>query len=252
MNDFDTAAHPRATDGTFATKPRVEADLDLDSIPDFSAVAADDKEAERRQEVHELGGGVWEVRSVLRDGVRHPDLKAIYEQADRISSNSGPTREELLAGYDELDASLVAFRETARVAYVARDRAAARGTLDPAVSDPTSAYGAHDWRTASEALTELRKVRAKAVGQVTRTYFDMFTPEANAAVRAEMDTLAARIDAGVLSPGEVKLAIHAHVKAIASRYPEVNDTEPEWAIVDTLNPLLERRGYREITREDLW
>lgn len=66
-----------------------------------------------------------------------------------------------------------------------------------------------------------------------------------------MDILAARIDAGVLHPGEMRLAIKVHVKAAAQSHPELHDTEPEWAIVDALNPLLERRGYDKITPDDL-
>ena len=246
----------RQDNGQFGTQPRAEADVDLavdlDAVPDFSVADVDEDAEAKRQELYELGGGVWEVRNILRDGgghgVRHPDLKAIYELADRISSKTGATREDMLAGYDELDGALSTFHESARQAYVARDRAAARGTETP---DPTAAYGTHDWRTAGEALDELHKARAKAVGQVSRNDFYMFTPEANAAVRAEMDTLAARVDAAVLTPREMKAAIQVHVKAIATSHPEVHDTEPEWAILDALNPLLERRGYAKITRDDL-
>lgn len=46
-------------------------------------------------------------------------------------------------------------------------------------------------------------------------------------------------------------ALAAVVKDIAAVYPEVHDTEPEWAIVDFVNVLMTEQQWGHISRDDL-
>jgi hypothetical protein len=83
--------------------------------------------------------------------------------------------------------------------------------------------------------------------------FEMFTEEGNEACTQAYFNIHHTIfgDKFVIE-GELKQLIKEQITQVASVYPEVHDTEPEWHFVDRINGSLETRGYSyKINRGDL-
>lgn len=64
--------------------------------------------------------------------------------------------------------------------------------------------------------------------------FAMYSPEANAAVKAMCDRVVQAVEDG-LSRKDLEDVIRAEMRVVFATYPEVYDTEPEWAITDEIN-----------------
>lgn len=165
MTDFISTEHPRAGDGTFATKAAAESpELDLTN---------DEREARRDRRV--LLDGLDQVHTIMRHngGVTHPDLARLRARhAGLAAEHTGSTKEEIAAVYVHLETKLEDFAEEARKAYVARDVWAARGSEG---EDPITAFGPQDWADANNALDVLKKTRADATGAMTTTDFQMYS-----------------------------------------------------------------------------
>ena len=80
--------------------------------------------------------------------------------------------------------------------------------------------------------------------------FQMFTREANDAVATMV--LAILSDAVRLGPPRTVVieAIQQGVRNLTRRFPEIHDTEPEWAIVDAVNAFFATQGWVEIDNRD--
>jgi hypothetical protein len=103
-----------------------------------------------------------------------------------------------------------------------------------------------DWVTSSQ--TEDRGPYAQ---------FQMYSEDGNNAV-AEMilvviDTFESMtFEAGIGARKAFLNLLQRAIKALASAFPEVHDTEPEWEIVDVVNAYLKSIDLRaEVTRDDL-
>ena len=81
--------------------------------------------------------------------------------------------------------------------------------------------------------------------------FEMFTKEGNDAVAQLLQNLVQRAEEQRWMRDEIVTWLKNGLAILAMTHGEVHDTEPEWAIVDVLNPWLEERGFRGITRNDL-
>jgi hypothetical protein len=82
--------------------------------------------------------------------------------------------------------------------------------------------------------------------------FQMFSREGNDAVAAMLTAILS--DAVRLGPPRdvVIKAVQQGVRNLTARFPEVHDTEPEWAIVDAVNHYLEVRELPRTSREELF
>lgn len=238
--DLDEAEEDGPQDG--------EVDFDNIDFTDSSAILTDG----------------WEDRSTLADGIRqarahltdpvHPDLVLLAARVQECSAltHHTSTLEDLLKVYDDLTPALAVFSEGARQAVCERDSLDARGELTEK-NNPYAAYGGDDWGNADRARVALDRARMQATGKLPiGMTFSMYTDAADAAVFAAMSVLAATIDSAGLPPEKLLEAIKDAVAAVAAQHPEVHDTEPEWDIVDALNPLLKRRGYAQISRDALF
>lgn len=201
------------------------------------------------------GLGDARERIATGDGPQHSELVAVDTtitggiEVFTEATSPDPTTSEMLAFYDDIDGRLTRFVEATVAAFVARDTWEARGGNG---LNPVGYYNRRDWAAASDALTALRTARANATGTLgTDDDFQMYTPKGNAAVKEQVDLLAALIASGTHRPSVIIDAIRTAVKTVADKHAEIYDGEPEWAIVDTLNPLLKRAGYRTIIRDDL-
>jgi hypothetical protein len=81
--------------------------------------------------------------------------------------------------------------------------------------------------------------------------FQMFTREGNDAVAALLHHVLRDADLLAARRGVAVAAIHQGVRNLAHRYPEIHDTEPEWAIVDAANLFFDEQGWTPMSRDDL-
>lgn len=245
-------------DGAFFEDDIAEADEDADNDNDngdidFSVTADSTVLTDGWEDRSTLAGGFSQALAHIK-APQHPDLVLIAARMRECTAltHHTSTLEDLLGVYDELTTYLSAFSERARQAITERDSLDARGELDE-TNDPYASYGGDDWGNADRACAALNRARMQATGRLTPgTTFSMYTDAGNAAVFTAMDTLAVTIDSAGLSPEKMLETIKDTVKQVATQHPEVHDTEPEWDIVDALNPLLRRRGYAEISRDALF
>lgn len=80
--------------------------------------------------------------------------------------------------------------------------------------------------------------------------FEMFSPEGNLAVRQACLTLDRQVRSGDIETFDMLLvAICKRMDAISKEYPEVHDTEPQWAVSDALTPASESRGWKKLARD---
>jgi hypothetical protein len=81
--------------------------------------------------------------------------------------------------------------------------------------------------------------------------FSMYSTEGNDAVADMVIAVIARAETGMLPKG-IKALLREGVANVAIKFPEVHDTEPEWAIVDAMNEWLAPNGFANIDRDDLF
>ncbi len=81
--------------------------------------------------------------------------------------------------------------------------------------------------------------------------FQMFTREGNDAVAALLHHVLRDADRLAVRRSVAVAAIVQGLRTLSARFPEVYDTEPEWAIVDACQPFFTEQGWVPIGRDDL-
>jgi hypothetical protein len=81
--------------------------------------------------------------------------------------------------------------------------------------------------------------------------FQMFTREGNDAVAALLHHVLRDADRLAVRRSVAVAAIVQGLRTLSARFPEVYDTEPEWAIVDACQPFFAEQGWVQIGRDDL-
>jgi hypothetical protein len=82
--------------------------------------------------------------------------------------------------------------------------------------------------------------------------FQMYSREANNAVGLWLQALLTHVQETGMLPKGMKTLLREGIAALAVKYPEVHDTEPEWAIVDAVNAFCDSVGFARIDRDDLF
>lgn len=81
--------------------------------------------------------------------------------------------------------------------------------------------------------------------------FQMYSREGNDAVGAMVQGVIAQAEADELRPVHIRILLIEGVAQVAEKFPEIRDTEPEVAIVDTINAYFATVGFAPIGREVL-
>lgn len=115
-----------------------------------------------------------------------------------------------------------------------------------------------EWRRA-ELAPELVHVEGDTFALVENIIpddFEMLSPEGNLAVRQACLTLDRQVRSGDIETFDMLVAaIGKRMDAISEKYPEVHDTEPQWAVSDALTPASESRsrdgflGWKKLARD---
>lgn len=82
--------------------------------------------------------------------------------------------------------------------------------------------------------------------------FQMYSRKANDTVADVLRLLLEGAQSTEAPRETVIVAIQGGVKAIAKKFPEIHDTEPEWAVVDAVNAYFDTVGYAHVDRGDLF
>lgn len=82
--------------------------------------------------------------------------------------------------------------------------------------------------------------------------FQMYTPEANAEVARVLTLLLQGAETTGASRDSVVIAVRAGMEAVARKFSEFRDTEPEWAVTNVVNAYFDTMGFAHISREDLF
>jgi len=82
--------------------------------------------------------------------------------------------------------------------------------------------------------------------------FQMYTTTANTAVGKMIERVVASAEEHNVSRSQFLLMLEGEVNALRLHHPEVNDTEPEWAIVDAVNAFFDTQGWVHVDREVLF
>lgn len=79
--------------------------------------------------------------------------------------------------------------------------------------------------------------------------FQMYTNGGNAAVAAMVEHIIEEMRSGQLRRVNLEARIRHYMSDVVKRgYPEVHDTEPEWAIADAINVECEAQGWKPVDR----
>jgi len=81
--------------------------------------------------------------------------------------------------------------------------------------------------------------------------FQMYSRAGNDAVATMVYTTLARQINERLTRAETISDLQDRVRTLAHAFPEVHDTEPEWAIVDAVNAYFDTQGWVHVGRDDL-
>jgi hypothetical protein len=83
--------------------------------------------------------------------------------------------------------------------------------------------------------------------------YDMYTKSGNLACERLVSRISKKVNGRIrLTRDDVVKMLSEGVSKIAEKHPEVNDTEPEWALVENVNLALELAGYGyKMERSDL-
>lgn len=82
--------------------------------------------------------------------------------------------------------------------------------------------------------------------------FQMYTAEGNGALGFALDSLLRKADADETKTRRQFIeSLQALVVDVRRIFPEVYDTEPEWAVVDAVNGFMDKWGWARIDRDDL-
>jgi hypothetical protein len=80
--------------------------------------------------------------------------------------------------------------------------------------------------------------------------FQMFSRQGNDAVAAMLHPILNDAEKTGASRAVVIKAVQQGVHNLARQFPEIHDTEPEWAIVDAVNAFFATQGWVEIDNRD--
>lgn len=116
---------------------------------------------------------------------------------------------------------------------------------------PVSSAARQAWIDGEDDPNELRSIDLDNGVSDSRRY-QMYSPEANGAVSTAVKELTDAGLAGQYTRKELPARAKAMQRQLAATYGEVHDTEPEWAIVDTVNEMCDELGWVRITRDDLF
>ena len=81
--------------------------------------------------------------------------------------------------------------------------------------------------------------------------FQMFSRQGNDACALIVTDIAAGLEQAPQRREDIIARLQHGVRNVRKVHPEIFDTEPEWALVDAMNALLDIHGITHIGRDDL-
>lgn len=80
---------------------------------------------------------------------------------------------------------------------------------------------------------------------------EMYTPEADAAVDAQLAFLRTKMHSGEVTRKMVPGTLDLIITSIAKDHPEIHDTEPRWYVIDKVNAICDELGWVHLTENDI-
>ena len=81
---------------------------------------------------------------------------------------------------------------------------------------------------------------------------EMYTDEGNRAVDRMLLKIEGWVESGRITRLQLENTVYNEMCRVAKTHAEVNDTEPEWYIVDRVNEMCDKLGWKHISRDDLF